>query len=163
MDNNSRIDGDRNPPTPSDAPDIPTTREQAHIAAASGRVADDRIAGKTVWSDIKSAQPNYPGTDLPKAFEMQAGERSFWVHENATEHIYENAKKRSEYLAQRDKVGLITQAEIHNLQSAVKAATRDEVPLDRMVRENGWELKFGQRPSDRLPVLFHAVYKGGAP
>jgi RHS repeat-associated protein len=115
---------------------------------------------RPVWEDIKPTQPNYPGTEIPKSFEMQAGDQRVWVHANATKHLNEYMQGRIAELATRDKIGLINQVQIKSLQQAVVAATKDGIPLGKMVEAGGWELKFSQRPEDPLPALVHALYTG---
>ncbi|WTO35029.1 DUF6531 domain-containing protein [Streptomyces achromogenes] len=115
---------------------------------------------KTIWEDIKPTQPNYPGTEIPKSFEMQAGEQRVWVHGNATKHLNEYAQGRIADLATRDKISLINQVQLKSLQEAVTAATKDGVPLGKMMEVGDWELKFNKRPEDPLPALVHALYKG---
>nr|WP_258526873.1 RHS repeat-associated core domain-containing protein [Enterobacter cloacae] len=52
----------------------------------------------TVWDDINPTQSNYPGTVIPKSFEMTLpnGQR-VWVHGNATEHMAEYAQYKAKY------------------------------------------------------------------
>ncbi|MFV0133929.1 putative T7SS-secreted protein [Streptomyces sp. HMX87] len=114
----------------------------------------------TVWGDIKPTQPNYPGTELPRSFELQAGETRVWVHGNATKHLNEYAQGRISAMASPEQVGLINQVQLRSLQEAVAAATKDGVPLGRLVESGDWELKFNKRPEEPLPALVHALYKG---
>lgn len=55
----------------------------------------ESIKTGTVWDDINPTQSNYPGTVIPKLFEMTLpnGQR-VWVHENATEHMAEYAQHK---------------------------------------------------------------------
>lgn len=114
----------------------------------------------TVWDDIKGTQPNYPGSDLPRSFEMQAGGTRVWVHGNATKHIAEYAQNKAANMASREQVGLATQVQLRSLQSAVEGATRNGVPTGRLITSGGWELKFSQRPQDPLHALVHALHVG---
>ncbi|WP_413799202.1 DUF6531 domain-containing protein [Streptomyces iranensis] len=114
----------------------------------------------TVWDDIEATQPNYPGTELPKSFRMKAGDSEIWVHGNASEHIFEYAKGKAERMASPEQVGVATQSQLKSLQAAVAEATRDGVPLGKKIDVGDWELKFSQRPTDPLPALVHALYKG---
>jgi RHS repeat-associated protein len=130
-------------------------------AAAGEAAAAGRSASRTVWDDIKPTQPNYLGTDLPRSFEMQAGNTRVWVHGNVTEHMAEYLQGRaSRDLVGRAQLGLATQVQMRSLQSAVEMATRGGVPLGRKLDVGGWELKFSQRPSDPLPALVHGLYVG---
>ncbi|MFF0010429.1 putative T7SS-secreted protein [Streptomyces sp. NPDC005374] len=113
-----------------------------------------------IWDEIKPTQPNYPGTELPKSFEMQAGEQRVWVHGNATKHMNEYVQGRISAMASPGQIALINQAQLGSLQQAVIAATKDGIPLGKMIEVADWELKFNKRPEDPLPALVHALYKG---
>ena len=43
----------------------------------------------TVWWHISPTQPDYPGTKIPRSFEVSTPSESFWTHGNATEHMYD--------------------------------------------------------------------------
>ena len=43
-----------------------------------------RVGTGTVWDSIKSTQPAYSGTVIPKSFELTVNNSRFWVHPNAT-------------------------------------------------------------------------------
>ncbi|NLU66684.1 putative T7SS-secreted protein [Streptomyces sp. HNM0574] len=142
---------------------LPSPNPVAYVSNPQGWVDPLGLAAcrsGTVWDDIKGTQPNYPGTDLPKSFEMQAGDARVWVHGNATKHMDEYARGRMNELVGPDHVRQINQQQLRSLQSAVAEASRDGVPLGRMVEVGGWELKFSQRPEDPLPALIHGLYKG---
>src|SRR5699024_4292839 len=50
----------------------------------------------TVWDSIKSTQPNYPNSAIPKSFEMTLPNgQKVWVHGNATEHMAEYAASKA--------------------------------------------------------------------
>ncbi|KAF0848801.1 putative T7SS-secreted protein [Nocardia caishijiensis] len=116
----------------------------------------------TVWDSIKPTQPNYPGSELPRSFEMDADGTPVWVNGNATEHMAEYLRAIAERGATRADVDLATQGQLSSLRAAITEATRDGVPFDRMLTSGGWELKFGQpRFEGGLPVVFHALFKGG--
>lgn len=57
-------------------------------------------------------------------------------------------------------VGLGTQQRLRSLQAAVGSATRGGVPLNQRMTVAGWELEFGQRAGDALPVLIHGRWVG---
>ncbi|MEU4599651.1 putative T7SS-secreted protein [Nocardia sp. NPDC023988] len=116
----------------------------------------------TVWDSIRPTQPNYPGSELPRSFEMDAGGTSVWVNGNATEHMAEYLRAIAERGATRADVDLATQGQLSSLRAALTEATRDGVPFDRLLTSGGWELKFGQpRFEGGLPVVFHALFRGG--
>jgi len=111
----------------------------------------------TVWDDIRPTQPNYPGSVLPKSFELSTGNGvKVWVHGNATEHIAEFIQMKAVNYTP-EVVRLATQMQLKSLQSAVNAATMNGVIYDQMMEVGGWELKFGApKANGQLPVLFHA-------
>ena len=78
----------------------------------------------------------------------------------STKHLNEYSQARIAAMASPEQVGLINQAQLRSLQSAVESAAKDGVPLGRMVDSGDWELKFSKRPEDPLPALVHALYKG---
>jgi|SRR3990172_847371 len=43
----------------------------------------------TVWEKIKPTDLMYPGTKIPKSFELTVGKQKFWVCPNSTEHMLE--------------------------------------------------------------------------
>ncbi|MFL6125309.1 LamG-like jellyroll fold domain-containing protein [Actinophytocola sp.] len=116
---------------------------------------------RTVWDDIKATQPNYPGSQLPKSFELSAGDARVWVHGNATEHIAEYLSGMASRGATRTQIDLATQAQLSSLQAAVTEALSGGITYDTMITVGGWELKFGApRGPGQLPVLFHALPTG---
>ncbi|MER6401755.1 polymorphic toxin-type HINT domain-containing protein [Kitasatospora sp. NPDC001603] len=115
----------------------------------------------TVWDGIKATQPNYAGSELPRSFELAAGENRVWVHPNATEHIDEYLSGMAQRGATKAQIDMATQAKLSSLQAAVAEAGKGGFPLDKMVNIGGWELMFGApRGIGQLPVLFHAIPKG---
>lgn len=121
-------------------------------------------AGKkagTVWDSIVATQPVYPGSILPKSFELTLGSgQSIWVHGNATEHIAEYAQMIAKNNSP-EVVRLATQQQLASLQGAVSAVTKNGVPFNQLIKADGWELKFAPpRQSGKLPVLIHALPTG---
>jgi filamentous hemagglutinin len=73
-----------------------------------GKKLPDSVAGKvesiaadigktgTVFDSIKGTQPVYPGSVIPKSFEMTLPNgQKVWVHGNATEHMAEYAASKA--------------------------------------------------------------------
>ncbi|WP_348638402.1 hypothetical protein [Paraburkholderia sp. D15] len=115
----------------------------------------------TVWDSIVATQPVYPGSVLPKSFELVLENgQSVWVHGNATEHIAEYAQM----IAKNNPpeiVRLATQQQLESLEGAVNTVTKDGVPYNQLINFNGWELKFAPpRQAGQLPVLIHALPTG---
>ncbi len=111
----------------------------------------------TVWDDITPTQPNYPGSVLPKSFELTTTNGTkVWVHGNATEHIAEFIKSRAQYYTP-DAVRLATQQQLSSLQSAVSTAIEGGIKYDQIMNVGDWELKFSApRQQGQLPALNHA-------
>ncbi|WP_208860670.1 hemagglutinin repeat-containing protein [Pseudovibrio ascidiaceicola] len=111
----------------------------------------------TVWDDITPTQEVYPGSEIPKSFELstKSGEK-IWVHGNATEHLAEYAQGQAKYYTP-DVVRLHTQEQIKSMQSAVNSATTNGIEYDEIITVGGWELKFSPpREVGQLPALIHA-------
>ena len=114
----------------------------------------------TVWDFIKSTQPNYPGSVIPKSFELSLSNgQTVWVHGNATEHIAEYAKMKAVNYTP-EAVRLASQQQLASLQAAVNTATKSGVPYDKVINVGGWELKFSPaRDAGGYPALIHALPK----
>jgi RHS repeat-associated protein len=119
-----------------------------------------KIATGTVWDQINPTQENYPGTILPKSFELSTGNgSSVWVHPNASEHIAEYLQSQANKLSSEG-LNLATQLQLTSLQEAVKTATKSGIKFDQIIQVGGWELKFSApRQEGQLPVLMHALQK----
>jgi hypothetical protein len=125
-----------------------------------GSVVESNVANKTgtVWDSIKVTQEAYPGTVIPRSFEMTAGESRVWVHGNSTEHMAEYAQSMLNRGVGSDLVNVSSQTQLRSLQAAVESATTNGVPYNRLLNTGGWELKFAPpRAADQLPVLIHAL------
>ena len=115
----------------------------------------------TVWDRIKPTQSNYPGSQLPRSFELHTDNVSVWVHGNATEHMAEYLAGKARRGASKASIDMATQAQLSSREAAVAEAARGGLPLDKLITVGDWELKFGPpREAGMLPVLIHALYKG---
>lgn len=112
---------------------------------------------EVVWDSIKATQPVWEGTVIPRSFELATGKLSVWVHGNATEHLAEYATAMLNKGMSREAVNLGSQVQLASLQNAVREATAMGVPLNKLVNAAGWELKFSQKATDKLPALIHAM------
>lgn len=70
-----------------------TTAKAEAVAANVAKV--NQLQTNTVFDAIKGTQPVYPGSVIPKSFEMTLPNgHKVWVHGNATEHMAEYAASR---------------------------------------------------------------------
>ncbi|WP_017687496.1 WXG100 family type VII secretion target [Paenibacillus sp. PAMC 26794] len=112
--------------------------------------------GKTgiVWDDIKATQPNNPGTNIPKSFEINVNGERYWVNPNATKHMVEYSTRT---LSHGQK--LTEQQLIRSFQSAVKEAAAKGYKFNEPVIVGNWELIFSpSREAGQLPVIKHGLY-----
>ncbi|WP_227507694.1 hypothetical protein, partial [Yersinia thracica] len=130
---------------------------------ASRQVEKFRLNGTTgtVFDSIKGTQPVYPGSVIPKSFEMTLPNgQKVWVHGNATEHM-------AEYVASKaithtpEAVRLTSQIELKSFQSAVNTATKNKIRYNERIIVDGWQLEFKPaRAAGELPTIIHARYVG---
>jgi RHS repeat-associated protein len=115
---------------------------------------------RSIWNDIKATQSSYPGSVLPKSFELATENgTTVWVHANGTKHIAEFLQMKA-INATPETVRLITQIQLQSLQGAVNLATKNGVPFNQLLTIGGWELKFAApRIVGQLPALIHALPK----
>jgi filamentous hemagglutinin len=113
-----------------------------------------------VWDAIEATQGNYPGTVVPRSFNLRtAGGKQIWVHPNATEHIYQDVymSRTLKNVMDKQTRDLAAQAELWSLHRAVSAATRLGITYDKPIVTDGWELVFSRpRAVGMNPVLKHA-------
>ncbi|MGB4774160.1 MAG: hypothetical protein WBP45_03225 [Daejeonella sp.] len=121
-----------------------------------GAVGVEKGGDELVWNYIKATQEVYPGSVLPKSFELITPTNTIWVHPNATEHIAEFIQMKAiNYTPEA--VRLATQQQLNSLRSAVGEAIKDGIVYDKIIEIGGWELKFSQaRQAGQLPALIHA-------
>lgn len=112
----------------------------------------------TVFDFIKPTQPNYPGSVIPKSFEMSLPNgKKIWVHGNASEHLAEFAQyKAKNYIPET--VRLTSQQQLRSLRASVYTATKNGIVYDKMIEVGGWQLKFQPpRQKGQHPALIHAL------
>lgn len=127
--------------------------------AGSGLAALGRLAGssKLVWSSIKATQPVYQGTVIPRSFEISTGAGKFWVHGNGTKHFAEYANAMLSRNVSQNLVNLASQIQLSSLKAAMAAASKQGIVYGQKMNVGGWELIFSKLPTDKLPVLKHAL------
>ncbi len=108
----------------------------------------------TVWDSIKGTQGVYAGTPIPKSFELSMIGRKFWVHPNATEHMFEYVTRNLSF-----GVNISSQFILDSFKSAVSSAMDQGIKYDKMMKIGNWELIFSKpRAEGQLPVIKHALY-----
>jgi len=112
-----------------------------------------------VWDFIKPTASIIPGTYIPKSFELITTSGTFWVHPNATKHMFEYLTRNTPSNSLGSIRMINNQAMLLSLQSAVSQAATQGIKYGKLVDVGSWELKFSMKSGDRLPVLMHAVYK----
>lgn len=112
-----------------------------------------------VWDFIKPTASIIPGTYIPKSFELMTTSGTFWVHPNATKHMFEYLTRNTPSNSLGSIRMINNQAMLLSLQSAVSQAATQGIKYGKLVDVGSWELKFSMKSGDRLPVLMHAVYK----
>lgn len=109
---------------------------------------------KTVWDSIKATQPVYEGTQIPKSFEMVVGNQKFWVHPNASEHMFEYVTRRLTH-----SININSQEIMTSFQGAVNKAVMQGIKYEERITIGNWEFIFSApRGEGLLPVIKHAQY-----
>ncbi|MBK0414508.1 hemagglutinin repeat-containing protein [Chromobacterium haemolyticum] len=132
------------------------------LSPVSGSANSTLAAGKTgtVFDSITATQPVYPGSQIPKSFEMSLPNgQKVWVHGNATEHMAEYAAYKA-IDSTPEAVRLATQVELNSFQSALNTATKNGMQYGR-VTVDGWQLEIKPpRATGELPTVIHSRYLG---
>ncbi len=112
----------------------------------------------TVWDKLIPTQPVYQGTLLPRSFELITfdGQR-FWVHGNATEHIYEILMNRLRVNGPSFTMPVTTQQLLTGLHASIEQAVQKGIVYEQKIISGNWELIFSKpRQPGQLPVIKHA-------
>ena len=119
-----------------------------------GYFAKGSSKAKTVWDSIKATQPVYEGTQIPKSFEMAVGNQKYWVHPNATEHMFEYVTRRPTH-----SININSQEIMTSFQEAVNKAVMQGIKYGERITIDNWEFIFSAPRGDGLlPVIKHAQY-----
>ncbi|WP_193555299.1 VENN motif pre-toxin domain-containing protein [Pantoea agglomerans] len=130
-------------------------------AAAVSAAKNSQLATGTVFDSIKGTQSVYPGSVIPKSFEMSLPNgQKVWVHGNATEHMAEYAASKA-VTHTPEAVRLASQEELRSFQAAVNTATKNNMPYGERITVDGWQLEIKPpRAVGELPTIIHARYVG---
>ena|SRR5713101_1020473 len=135
--------------------------QQALQEAQQGLQSVAQTAGQQlqgVWNAITPTQPVYPGTVIPRSFQLVTSNGSVWVHGNATKHLAEYVTSMLGRGVNPELVKVATQTQLQSLQAAVQGAIAQGVPYGQLINVGGWELKFGApAAAGQLPALIHAL------
>lgn len=113
----------------------------AGVEAVAGEVAGLSRGAGTIWDAVQATESG-----------------RFWVHGNATEHMYEYAVGMLNRGISQEMVNLGTQQQIRSIQAAVGAASKPNIPFGTLVRVGEWELKLAApRTADHFPAIIHAL------
>ncbi|WP_162202305.1 VENN motif pre-toxin domain-containing protein [Photorhabdus luminescens] len=128
---------------------------------ATNAAKGSELSTGTVFDSIKGTQPVYPGSVIPKSFEMSLPNgKKVWVHGNATEHMAEYAASKA-VTHTPEAVRLASQEELRSFQSAVNTATKNNMPYGERITIDGWQLEIKPpRATNELPTIIHARYVG---
>lgn len=129
---------------------------QRYLSSEAGAI--NAKAG-IVWNHIKPTQPNWPNTQLPRSFEVSVRAGRFWVHPNATEHMFDvlGRVKAPEQMSYRPP--LQSQVLLDSFRSALERATLRGIPYNQPIRVDRWEFIIRQEgQTGPLPTVVHAQY-----
>lgn len=112
-----------------------------------------------VWNNVSTTQPNYANTVLPRSFSMQTIDGNYWVHVNATKHMYEELYSGRGSHAQDP--NLYTPLMLADFQASVNKAILSGIKYGKTIREGNWELNIVKlRNGGQYPIIKHARYIG---
>jgi hypothetical protein len=121
----------------------------------------EKLTG-TVWKNIKLTDKMYPGTKIPKSFELTVGKQKFWVAPNATKHMLEYLQDTNGTHKKiiTHNMPVNCQALLSSMQAALGQAISNGIKYDSMIRVGCWEFRFGiPRGEGLLPSIYHANFK----
>lgn len=123
-------------------------------------IINQSSSGGTVWTSITSAGPVYPGSVIPKNFELtlDSGQK-IWIDSNATKHIAEYAAAKAKDFTPQA-VKLSSQVQLNSLKNAIEQAQINGIKYRQLIKVDEWELVFAPpKTAEQFPALYHAVYK----
>ncbi|WP_241011132.1 RHS repeat-associated core domain-containing protein [Mycobacterium camsae] len=126
----------------------------------------------TIWDHIKPTQPNYPGTPIPRSFELSTPNGDVWVHPNVTDHLHEvlgsyvergipheRSSPGGRDFLRHELFDIRIQADLSNLRRAVGHALEQGIAYDDVMVIDNWSTTFGPpRGEGLLPTLFHGNF-----
>lgn len=115
----------------------------------------------SVWNKITATDTCYPGTVLPKSFNMSTNNGTMHITPNGTKHMHEllSSKNGLSHFKNSDPK-LLTQFLLYNFDHALNTALSNGIKPNELAIAEGWEFKFNKRKDDLYPAVFHARYRG---
>jgi len=100
----------------------------------------------------------YTNTRIPRSFELTVGSHKFWVHPNATKHMFDYITKTK---PASHGIPMNSQTLLTSFKNSLEKAIERVIPynIDRPVVIDCWDFLFSQpRSKGLLPVIYHANY-----
>lgn len=117
-------------------------------------VVEKRIG--TVWNNIKPTDLMYPGTKIPKSFELTVGNQKFWVAPNGTKHMLGYLQGQ---IATHN-IPINSQSLLAGFEAAVNRAISQGIVYRKKTFIDCWDLMFDTpRKEGLLPTIYHANFK----
>jgi len=110
----------------------------------------------TVWDSIRMTDSMYKGTRIPKSFEISVGSQKFWVHPNATDHMWEYITKSRPIT---HSMPINSQTILTSFKAAMEEAISKGFKYEEVFTIGCWQFKIGKaRKSGFLPTIYHAQF-----
>ena len=115
-----------------------------------------------VWSHIEPTQWPYPGTDLPKSFNIDTPQGPMWTHGNATKHMHEAILSLKDDPKLKDSnPKLYTQFILFDYWRALINTVNSGISYNKIITSGNWEFIFSKPRQEELnPVIKHAKFSG---
>lgn len=115
-----------------------------------------------VWKYINATAENYPGTVIPKSFNIITPVGVMWTHVNATEHMYEALSSGKLYPEiKNSNPKLYAQFILYDYYQALGKAVKRGIKYETLISSGNWEFVFSRpRRVGGNPVVKHAKFSG---
>ena len=115
----------------------------------------EKLSG-TVWKNIKPTDKMYPGTKIPKSFEIAIGKQKFWVAPSATKHMKDYIIKN----ILTHTMPIDSQILLTTFEAAVKQAVTKGIVSRGETIIKSWQFGFDlSKKEGLLPTIYHANFK----
>ena len=113
----------------------------------------------TVWDSIKPTQPILEGIEIPKSFNITVDGQEFWVHPNATKHMYQYITRNTQNIGSFT-TPINSQSMLNEFASALKVAIAKEgLKIDELIYGGNWEFMITTPREEGLNyVIKHAKF-----